>query len=271
MTGDGVTTAGPVSPGALLRQVPPATISPDHELWGFGGLHGGLALALLASAMRRDAPGGSRLRSATARFHRPLSGPFRIETEVLRSGKVTTLAARADTDGVPHADASAIFGVDRPDCCPPLAPAAPPAPSPADCEEFRIPPEFVPIASFLEIRPVGPNRPYAGGAEPELTAWMRLAEDDEPPDAYRLITLMDALAPSYAAVLTELQLIPTVELTVRLGQGVPQAASPWILLNARTTWAGADGWLEEHIDAWNPGGGYLGSAHQLRVVRPSPS
>ena len=261
--------AEPITPGALLRRIPSGTIDAERHLWGFGGLHGGLTLALLTSVMRRDAPGPARLPSATIRFHLPLSEPFGIETEVLRQGKVTTLAARAGSDGVVHADASAIFGADRQAASLGFAPPAPPAPPPSDCERFRIPPEFVPISSFMEIRPVGPNRPYAGCAEPELTAWIRLAEDDEPPDAYRLITLMDALAPSYAAVLTELQLIPTVELTVRPGQGAAEASSPWTLLHARTRWIEADGWLEEQIDAWDPAGAHLASAHQLRLVRAS--
>jgi hypothetical protein len=120
----------------------------------------------------------------------------------------------------------------------------------------------------MEIRPVGHNRPYAGCPEPELTAWIRLTEDDEPPDAYRLLLLMDALAPSYAAVLTDLQLIPTVELTVRPGQGLQHASSPWILLQARTRWANPDGWMDEQIDAWDPDGIHLGSAHQLRIALP---
>ncbi|ETA02674.1 hypothetical protein ThrDRAFT_01246 [Frankia casuarinae] len=34
---------------------------------------------------------------------------------------------------------------------------------------------------------VGPNRPYGGGAEPTLTAWIRLREDDHPPDTNRLM------------------------------------------------------------------------------------
>jgi hypothetical protein len=121
----------------------------------------------------------------------------------------------------------------------------------------------------MEIRPVGPNRPYTGGAEPELTAWIRLLEDDEPPDVHRLILLMDGLAPSYAAVLTELVPLPTVEFTVGPAAGLKRAASPWVLLRARTHQAGADGWVDEGIDAWGPDGDHLGSARQVRLVRPT--
>ena len=70
------------------------------------------------------------------------------------------------------------------------------------------------------------RRPYAGGPRPVLTAWLRLTDDDQPPDIFRLIMLMDALAPSYAAVLTTLQAIPTVELTVRYTPAVFDARPP---------------------------------------------
>jgi hypothetical protein len=103
-----------------------------------------------------------------------------------------------------------------------------------------------------------------------LTAWLRLTEDDQPPDVFRLIMLMDALAPSYAAVLTTPQAIPTVELTVRYAGGLQGASSPWILLRASTTWVSADGWLNEHLDAWDPAGTHLASADQLRTISSSP-
>jgi len=81
-----------------------------------------------------------------------------------------------------------------------------------------------------------------------------------------MIMLMDALAPSYAAILTAPQPIPMVELTVRCADGLAGTTSPWILLRASTTWASADGWLNEHIDAWDPAGTHLASAGQLRTV-----
>jgi Thioesterase-like superfamily len=256
-------------PGAFLRQVDDGPITAEGHLWGFGGLHGGLTLAVLATAMRQHAPDATRLRSATIRLHRPLTEAFTVKTTTVRSGRVTTLAAHASNGGVTHAAASAIFGAERPASFPTVAPAPPAASSPSACEPFVVPPEFVPISAYTEIRPIGPNRPYAGGADAELTAWVRLTEDDQPPDAYRLILLMDALAPSYAAVLTDLQPIPTIELTVHPGPGLQHTCSPWVLLHARTGSAGTDGWSNEQIDAWDPSGVHLGTAHQLRLARSS--
>ena len=148
-----------------------------------------------------------------------------------------------------------------------LYPSVPPH---GDCERFDIPAGLVPISAFLEVRPTDDSRPYAGGARPVLTAWLRLTEDDRPPGLYRLIMLMDALAPSYAAILTAPQPVPTVELTVRCADDLGHATSPWILLRASTTWASADGWLNEHLDAWDPARTHLASADQLRTVSGSP-
>lgn len=256
-----------VSPGTLLRQPPDGSIEAGAPLTGFGGFHGGLTLGLLTSAMQAHVP-GQPLRSATARYRRPLDGRFHIEVAPGQVGRTATMlsATAVGTRGA-HVEASAVFGAPDAGTWPVFTPPAPNAPPPQDLEVFSIPPEFVPIAVYTEIRPVGPNRPYAGGSNPELTAWIRLVEDDEPPDTHRFVFLMDGLAPSYAAVLSTLAPVPTLELTVRPGPGLATASSPWVLLRATTTAADAGGWADERIDAWGPDGEYLGSAQQLRVVR----
>ncbi len=116
---------------------------------------------------------------------------------------------------------------------------------------------------------MGTARPYAGGADPELVAWVRLIEDDAPPDALRLVFLMDALAPSYAAIMSTLQLIPTVEMSVSVDDGSDDARSPWVLLRARTRIASASGWTTEEIDAWSPDGAHLACARQTRFAHVS--
>jgi hypothetical protein len=259
--------ASPAPPGVLLGQAVPGHLVLGEHLRGFGGIHGGLALALMTSAMQGQAA-GEPLRSVTARYHRAIAGEFRIEVTSIRSGQaVRTLTARATGHKGLYADATGVFG-------PPLrarwllaAPPPPAAPSPADCAVFPVPPEFVPISAYLEIRPVGPSRPYGAGTEPALTAWVRLREDDHPPGTSRLILLMDALAPSYAAILSTLVPIPTVELTVRPSENLTRASSPWVLLQAQTRAASADGWIDEDIQAWGPDGAHLGSAQQLRLMR----
>jgi hypothetical protein len=251
----------------LLSQAVAGHLVLGEHLRGFGGIHGGLALALMTSAMQAQAAGGP-VRSVTARYHRPIPGEFGIEVTPIRCGHAArTLAARATSHKGLHADATGVFGLPPHAGWPPVAPPPPAAPSPADCTVFSVPPEFAPISAYLEIRPVGPNRPYAAGTEPALTAWARLREDDHPPGTGRLILLMDALAPSYAAILSAPAPIPTVELTVRPTDNLAAASSPWVLLQAQTHAASASGWIDEEIQAWGPDGAHLGSAQQLRLIR----
>jgi hypothetical protein len=262
-------TAGtpPPPPGVLLARPVPGHLVLGEHLRGFGGIHGGLALALMTSAMQRQTA-GEPLRSVTARYHRAIAGEFRIEVTPIRSGQaVRTLAARATGENGLYTDATGVFGPSLHAGWPLVAPRPPAAPSPIDCAVFPVPPEFARISAYLEIRPVGPNRPYGAGAEPALTAWVRLREDVRPPDTSRLILLMDALAPSYAAILSALAPIPTVELTVRPSENLAGASSPWVLLQARTRAASAGGWIDEEIQAWGPDGAHLGSAQQLRLIR----
>ncbi len=265
MTG---TSQRTLTPGAYLKAAASGgVLSPFADLWGFGGLHGGLSLALMAGAMAEHAPCRTP-QSATARFHRSITEPFLLETALGRTGRLlSTATARVSSGRGLNADATAVFSAAGRGGGLPEAPPAPAAPPPGDCEIFTVLPEFVPVTTHLEIRPVGPGRPYAGGTEPVLTAWIRMTEDDAPPDAFRLMFLADALAPSYAAVLTEPVAVPTVELTVRPGPGLARASSPWILLRAVTHAATPDGWIDERLDAWGPDGVHLGSAHQVRVVR----
>ena len=256
-----------LSVGTLLSRPVGGVLPADPALFGFGGLHGGLALAMLTSAMQEQAP-ERRLRTVTAQFHKPITVDATVETSTLRAGRtMTTVEGRASTTADVHDTASGIFSPSGPAACPTLTQKPPSAPAPLDCETFTVPPEFVPIAGQTEIRPVGAARPYAGGAEAELTAWVRLVEDDSRPDALRLVFLMDALAPSYAAIMSTLQLVPTVELSVSIDDAAADAVSPWVLLRARTRIAGGSGWSTEELDAWGPDGAHLASGRQTRFTR----
>lgn len=257
------------TPSELLRaDLDAETPIPTHEgLWGFGGLHGGLALALAGNAMQR-AVGDKPMRSITGHFLRPTRRDPSIEVTELRRGKATdTMAAAMTANDRPTLSATATFGTAG-GASTAGAPTAPTAGTPDDHESFMPPPEFVPITTSMDIRPVGGDLPYSGGPRPRLTAWIRLTDDDAPIDTAALIVLADALAPAYAATLTDLAMIPTVELTVR-PTGVERATSPWCLLEARSETTTADGWIHESIEVWDPDGVHLGAAHQLRMLTGS--
>lgn len=253
------------SPSDLLETPLEGPTKIGHHLWGFEGLHGGLALALTTIEMSKD--GGSQLRSVTGKFLRVARSDIEISAETVHEGRsMRVMNAVVHSDARPAIHATGTFSQEGGTDHQPLGPQPPAIDNPLDHDIYTPPIEFLPISAYTEIRPVGSNRPYAGGDEPELTAWIRLTTDNTPIDAPRLIMLADALAPSFSAVLTDLKMVPTIELTVRPGEALTRSSSPWALLHARTTSATADGWLNEEIDLWSPDGGHLGSAHQLRVV-----
>ena len=130
--------------------------------------------------------------------------------------------------------ASALWGTDEGNAPSTFSPTAPDVPPPDQCPVFAIPPETVPFGQHVEVRPVGPARPFTGGPTAELIAWIRLVADDQPPDELRMITLIDALAPSYAAVVTAPVAVPSTEITVRPGAALRVASSPWVLVQAIT-------------------------------------
>lgn len=236
--------------------------------WGFGGVHGGLALAMLVRAMQAKAPGQS-LRRVSGQFRRPLRAPFAMETQEDHAGNsVRWLSGQIVQGATSCVAATAIFATPGGAHAQRLAAEMPAAPPPSACPIFTVPPEFVPFSTRTEIRPVGDARPYARGGRAELIAWVRLREDDLPPDEARTVVLLDALAPSYAAILDTPVPIPTVTLSVTWS-GAATARSPWILLRAQTELASEEGWLHERIDAWTAAGEHLATADQLRVARPA--
>lgn len=249
----------------FLERAPGGQLPAPGNLWGFGGLHGGLALAAAAARIAGTQPG--ILRSITGRFDSAIRTPFHITAEPVRSGGAIS-AARASmaSEDQTHAAAWAILSTGAPLKAPVLAPPPPVVPHWKDCAVFTVPPAFVPFAASTEIRPAGTTRPFGGHAEARLCAWIRLLDDDAAPDPARLIFLADALAPSYSAVLTELAPMPTLELSVHLS-GRPAGSSPWVLLSARTPAASPEGWITEDIDLWNEDGIHLAAARQLRILR----
>ncbi len=235
---------------------------------GFNGLHGGLAVAMLVGQMRKLVPPGRQLVAVTARFIRPLAGPIVVDASVVRNGTaVTTACASAASESGTCVETNATFGVPAERKIPLFAPEMP-----ADIVErssaplFVIPPEFVPISERMEIRAATKELPYSGSADPVLCGWIRL-KDDVPATDERITILIDSLAPSYTAVLTELRAVPTVEMSAQLAAGAADSAFDWVLVRATTTSADAYGFVRESIDMWTEGGVYLASCTQVRIVR----
>ncbi|MEV0550505.1 thioesterase family protein [Nocardia salmonicida] len=265
MTIDSATTPRR-SAADFLAARPDGPMSADEHLWGFGGLHGGLSLAYATSAMG-DHAGDRPLRAVTAHFHSPVRSDFAVTTEQVREGRsVTTVSAVTTTASGVNLTATGVFGIAQPHDSPSLAPQFPDAGGPSDCEPFVVPPDFLPVAEQTEVRFAGAHRPYSASATPELLAWVRTAGEDTTPDIYRLIVLLDAVAPSYSVLLDQLIAIPTVEFSVYPSGRQVRVQSPWVLVRATTEIASSSGWLIETLDAWSEDGTHLAGARQLRVA-----
>jgi len=259
----------PRAPGlaSMLYNAPSTSVEAPRDCWGFGGLHGGLALAMAAALMEQSAP-GQELRSVTGQFHRPIRTTVAIDANVIRAGRSASAAQAAATgpEGI-CLSATGILGVDQPGAAPFLASEAPDVPGPGELLPLANPEGWAPVLSQVEIRPVHPIRPYAGAGEPVNTAWMRLRDSDEPINRRSLIFFLDVLPPSYANVLTEQRPVPTLDFSAHLTSN--ELTSPWVLVRSRTTRASSGGWVTELMDAWDPDRVHLATAQQLRLA-PAP-
>jgi acyl-CoA thioesterase len=235
---------------------------------GFNGLHGGLAIAALVHQMRARVGADRRLVSVNGRFIRPLTGPIVVDADVVRNGSTLTIAcATASSESGTSVEANAIFSAGSARRDPVFAPKMPSgiADRPS-APVVQIPPEFIPISQRMEIRAATPELPYSGSALPVLCGWIRLT-DEVPAVDERITILIDSLAPSYTALLTELRAVPTIEMSIQLSADAADSTFEWVLVRASTTSADAHGFVRETIDIWTEEGLHLASCTQLRIVR----
>src|SRR5580658_1612228 len=136
------TAAAASPPGHWLDQVDLVAgqpIEPPAHLRGFGGLHGGLTLALLAKAMYSGEDAGL-IRSATVRLHRPVDQVFTVAITRPRRGRASADAFPADGDRLGLASGSLVTGAVRPQWLQAVAPACPSVPPHGSCDRYVIPP-----------------------------------------------------------------------------------------------------------------------------------
>lgn len=257
--------------GALAALLDGTRVSDEQfaRLYGFGGLHGGVVAALLLRAMIDVAEPSHRPIELTVHFGAATRALPDIVPTVVRAGRRSSLIrADAIVAGNPTATATATFARSEPAALGSVvAPSMPDGLTRlSDAAVVTIPAEFVPIFGAMELRAATTALPFSGAGVPELTAWIRLRGDVEDP-LYRLLVLVDGLAPSYSAILTTPVALPTVRLTVRFSPAAASSTSEWVLIRGRTSEAADDGWLSETIDLWSVDGEHLVSASQLRTSR----
>lgn len=232
------------------------------------GLQGGLAAALLLRRMSAVTAADRDPVQLGVRFIRPLSGTVDVDADPVKTGAaVSWVNASARTDGKLGVQGHAVFTSEQASNTPVLAPIMPSAIATwQDGQEVPLPPAFGPVAQLIEVRPALFQAPYCGHDDPVLCAWLRLKDEVASP-AERLVILADSLAPSYAAILTELKSIPTVEMSIQLSAAAFHTEFDWVVARSETSLADARGWARETIEVWSDTGAHLATASQLRICR----
>ncbi|WP_229053516.1 acyl-CoA thioesterase II [Aeromicrobium sp. Leaf350] len=257
-----------VSTDPSIADVLAGTVTDLGPFHGFGGLHGGLMAGLLLREARRRAGSGRVPVETTVHFLRPSLTVPDLTGDLLLDGRSTAVATTSATSsGAVTATATSVLSTPRAGSTPGVTAGIPEDIVPLDqAELFVIPAEFVPISTRMQVRPATPALPFTGAPHPRLSAWIRLTEPV--PDPYeRLLLLADTLPPSYAAILTEMHLVPSVRITVRFTPAVATTAFEWVLVSAETVEADDDGWLSEELRIWAADGTLLATSTQLRAVR----
>jgi acyl-CoA thioesterase len=139
-------------------------------------------------------------------------------------------------------------------------------PAPDDIGRLGAFDEVTPMARHLDIRPLGLSRPFGGGDQPVLTAWVRLRPAADYQPAVPAV-LLDALAPSLYAVLAMPVMVPTVEFTVHYSPVQP--SGEWFFIEQRTTWSTGSFCVDE-AELRTPDGTLVAQSRQLRRILGTP-
>lgn len=237
--------------------------------WNGLGPNGGYLAAVMLRAMSvaLDEP-SQQPRSLTVHYQRPSApGPARIDVEVARRGRtVASVEARLSQEGrqsvaalgafISSGEGPAFVELAMPDMPPPesLQPYA---------FDSRIMPPF---AACWEGRPAG-ALPFNGADEAMFKGWLRLVEP-RPPDAFSIVAMTDALAPSLTARLSQpSHFLPTVDLTVHLPNPLPPDLPPdeHFAVQFRTG-VSADGVCVEDGWIWTREGLLVAQCRQLALL-----
>lgn len=239
-------------------------IDPTWCTWS--GVHGGYALAVVAALARGTNEGLPRAVHGTFLAPVPPQQALDVSVTQLRQGR-SSAAVRAEVvaDHGRLLVATSTFDHQRmgPDFERFPFPLVPP---PEACEEVALlPVDVAPFTSHTDVRPASDTRAMAGGSDPELMAWVRLADAQLEP--WQVVTvLLDALPPALYATATTAAFIPTSTISVALSdRAYDWDPSEWSLVRIRTDTAIA-GWAVETSSVWNQQGTLLGCASQQRQI-----
>ncbi len=254
------------APTVSETRVPPI----EKSWWTWSGALGGLVTAVQLRHAGEQLPGELTPRSLHGSFLAPVKDlPLVVRTEVVRRSRASAvLRSTVLQNDRPVALATSLFGTsgDKPTL---QAPTVPVVPSPEDCPDARFPASMFPYTAHFETRMAGKERPFGGGTDPEMTAWLRLRDDDLS-TAEAALVLLDAMPPAIYAATSELVAVPTAEYSVHFTDGLPAAdLHDWALVRVNTEQA-SDSWAVESSGLWSPDGTLLAVGRQTRqILRPA--
>ena len=243
------------------------------EGWDIGGHpHGGYLMAL-AARIALGVTGREHPLSVTAHFLRsPAMAPVAARTSLLRTGRMTAVAAvDLYQAGRPvlasHTTAGAVPGSPTPVFRDGGAPVLPP---PADCFALDDPAYRLRsnLHRLVDMRLDPATASWQAGSPSGTAAmrgWVRLA-DGSAPDPLFLLLALDALPP-IALDFGASGWVPTVELSALI-RAVP--APGWLRVVMRTRLID-DGWFDEDMEVWDSADRLVAQGRQLAVFRSQPA
>lgn len=242
--------------------------------WAIGtALNGGYLLSTVARALGSDLPHPHPFSITAHYLSATTAGPGVIRTETVRAGRTlstgTASLSQTGPDGrererirvlASYGDLDALADDVRTSARPPELPPIEQCPGKEDSPDGG----GTAIADRLDLRMDPATCGWALGAPSgrgEIRGWFRFADGREP-DAYSLLTVVDALPPT-AFELGLTGWVPTVELTVH----VRARPAPGPLRVAITTRNLAGGFLEEDVEVWDTADRLVAQSRQLARPR----
>jgi len=254
-----------------------ASIKPDDkgftaiigEDWSQGrATFGGLVSALGNEAMRRLIPMDRKLRMLQTTFVGPaLAGNVRLETKILRTGKVATIAeSRLWSADQIAATFTGIYGADRTSAISFAASSMPQAAPVNDLPVSDRPPGMTP--SFLQhfdVRWAEGTRPFAGTTSNRVKAYIRHKER-APLTESHVVALIDCIPSVVLQMMTKVAPSSSMDWTLQfLRHDYTHAPEAWWRIDSEVNAAG-DGYSSESGVIYDPNGMPAAFTRQLVAV-----
>jgi acyl-CoA thioesterase len=241
------------------------------EDWSQGrACFGGIVTALGNEAMRRLVPTDRKLRALQTTFVGPaLAGSVRLEAQLLRIGKVVTIAeSRLWSANQVAATFTGIYGADRASSISVSPKPAPPAVRVEELPDSARPPDAGGPPSFLQhfsIRWGEGTRPFTGTTLNRSRAYIR-HKDIAPLTESHVVALIDCIPSVILQMMTRVAPSSSMDWTLQfLRHDYTHAPDAWWRIDSEVN-AAADGYSSESSIVYDPTGAPAALSRQLVAV-----